>query len=112
MYHNHVDLQLKAYTDADWARSLIDKRSTIGYCMLLGKNLVTWRSKKQLVVAQSSVEAELLAMAHKVCELLWLKVVLTDMKVKVQDPMRLYYDNKATISIAQNPIHYYKSKHV
>ncbi|RVX01646.1 DNA (cytosine-5)-methyltransferase CMT2 [Vitis vinifera] len=65
MYHNHVDLQLKAYTDADWARSLIDKRSTIGYCMLLGKNLVTWRSKKQLVVAQSSVEAELLAMAHK-----------------------------------------------
>lgn len=65
-----------------------------------------------MVVAQSSVEAELLAMAHKVCKLLWLKVVLTDMKVKVQDPMRLYYDNKATISIAQNPIHYYKSEHV
>jgi len=43
---------MKIYTDADYARSIVDRRSTTGYCMFLGGNLVTWRSKKQNVVAR------------------------------------------------------------
>lgn len=49
---------VKAYTDADWAGSSIDRRSTSGYCTFVWGNLVTWRSKKQNVVARSSAEAE------------------------------------------------------
>jgi hypothetical protein len=59
---------LEAYTDADYAGSLIDRRSTTGYCTFLGGNLVTWRSKKQNVVAQSSAEAKFRAMAQGACE--------------------------------------------
>ena len=45
------------YTDADYAGSLVDRRSCPGYCIFLIGNLVTWRSKKQNVAARSSVES-------------------------------------------------------
>jgi len=49
--------------------------------MFLGGNLVTWRSKKQDVVSRSSAEAEFLTIAHGVCELLLLRIILNDLKV-------------------------------
>jgi len=49
---------MKVYVDADYVGSIVDRRSTTGYCMFLGGNLETWRSKKQNVVARSSAEAE------------------------------------------------------
>ena len=67
---------LEAYTDADYGGSLVDRRSTTGYCTFLGGNLVTWRSKKQNVVARSSAESEFRAIAQGLCELLWLKIIL------------------------------------
>jgi len=57
---------VEVYTDADWAGSVIDRRSTSGYCTFVWGNLVTWRSKKQSVVARSSAEAEYRAMAQGV----------------------------------------------
>ncbi|RVX15345.1 Retrovirus-related Pol polyprotein from transposon TNT 1-94 [Vitis vinifera] len=59
--------EVEVFTDADWAGSLIDRRSTTGYCSYVWGNLVTWRSKKQSIVARSSVEAEFRAMAHGIC---------------------------------------------
>ena len=50
---------MDVFTDANWAGSVIDKRSTSRYCTFVGGNLVTWQSKKQSVVARSSAEAEL-----------------------------------------------------
>ena len=63
LFRRNTGLALEAYTDADYAGSPIDRRSTTGYCTFLGGNLVTWRSKKQNVVARSSAEAEFRAMA-------------------------------------------------
>ena len=82
-----------------------DKRSTSGYCTFVFGNLVTWRSKKQSVVARSSAEAELRAIALGICEVLWLKQLLEEFEVVVEQPLRIYCDNKATISIAHNPVH-------
>jgi len=65
------------YTDSDWGNSL-DRRSTTGYCMLVKGNLVSWKSKKQSVVARLSAEAEYRAMASATCELIWLKHLLAD----------------------------------
>ena len=58
MYYNNGDLRLEAYTDAYWANSLVDRRSTIGYCTLLRGNLITWKSKNQSIAAWSSVDTE------------------------------------------------------
>ena len=98
--------------DADYAGSPIDRRSTSRYCTFLGGNLVTWKSKKQNVVARSSAEAEFRAMAQGVCELLWLKIILEDLKIKWEGPMRLYCDNKSAISTAHNPVQHDRTKHI
>jgi len=65
--------------------------------------MVTWRSKKQNVVARSSVKVEFRVMAEVVCELLWVKIILNDLKVKYEVSMELTCDNKSAISIAHNP---------
>jgi len=103
---------MKIYSDADYARSIVDRRSTTGYCMFLGGNLVTWRSKKQNVVARSSAKAEFRAMAQGVCELLWMKITLHDLKIKYESPMGLVCDNKFVISIALNLVQHDRTKHV
>ena len=105
-------ITLEAYTDADYAGSVDDRRSTSGYCTFLGGNLVTWRSKKQNVVARSSAEAEFRAMALGICELLWLKIILQDLKIEWNGPMKLYCDNKSAINIAHNPVQHDRTKHV
>ena len=71
---------------------------------------MTWRSKKQNVVARSS--AEFRAMAHGICELLWLKIIMEDMGIKWEGSMKLYCDNKSAINIAHNPVQHDRTKHV
>lgn len=62
LFQKDGELTLEVYTDSDYAGSPVDRRSSIGYCMFLRGNLVTWRSKKHPVVARSSAEAEFRAM--------------------------------------------------
>ena len=57
LYSNHGHNRVECFTDADWAGSKEDRRSTSGYCIFVGGNLVTWKSKKQGVVSRSSAES-------------------------------------------------------
>ncbi|XP_048433468.1 uncharacterized mitochondrial protein AtMg00810-like [Pyrus x bretschneideri] len=70
---------ISGYTDANWAGNSLDRKSTTGFCIFVGGNLVTWKSKKQSVVARSSTMAEYCAMASTACELIWLKHLLLDL---------------------------------
>ncbi|KAL6333929.1 hypothetical protein AAG906_039343 [Vitis piasezkii] len=112
LFKSREHLQIETYTDANWAGSIVDRRSTFGYCSFVGGNLVTWRSKKQNVVTRSSAEAEFRVVAHGICEIMWIRRLLEELKMIGSSPMKLYCENKAAISIAHNPVLHDRTKHV
>uniref|UniRef100_A0A2N9EIQ9 Integrase catalytic domain-containing protein n=1 Tax=Fagus sylvatica TaxID=28930 RepID=A0A2N9EIQ9_FAGSY len=112
MFSKNDHLNIEGYTDADWAGNILDRKSTSGYFTFVGGNLVTWRSKKQKVVALSSAEAEFRGMAKGLCELLWLRSLLTEVGFPPSSAMNLFCDNKAAIDISHNPIQHDRTKHV
>ena len=68
--------------------------------------------KKQNVVARSSAESEFRVIAQGLCELLWLKIILNDLRIKWDGPLKLYCDKKSAINIVHNPIQHVWTKHI
>jgi hypothetical protein len=112
VFRKNSHLNVFVYSDADWAGCPIDRRSTAGYFTFVGGNLVTWKSKKQNVVSLSSAESEFRGMAKAICELLWLKKLLTELGFEPKSEMQLFCDNKASINMAHNPVQHERTKHV
>ncbi|CAL1397449.1 unnamed protein product [Linum trigynum] len=105
-------LRLNAYCDADWGGCQTTRRSTTGYYIQLGSAPVSWRTKKQRVVARSSAEAEYRAMASTVSEVIWLRFLLIELGVPQHSPTPLHCDNQAALHIAANPVFHERTKHV
>ena len=112
LYSNHGHTQIECFTDADYGGSKIDRRSTTGYCVFFGGNLVSWKSKKQHVVSRSSAESEYRAMAQGTCEIMWIHQLLTELGFDITLPAKLWCDNQAANHIASNPIFHERTKHI
>ncbi|XP_027927901.1 uncharacterized protein LOC114184793 [Vigna unguiculata] len=112
LYEDKGNFQIFGYYDADWAGSPIDRRSTTGYCVFLGGNVIYWKSKKQNVVAQSTTEAEYRAMASLMCELIWVKQFLQELNLCEIQTMKMYCDNQAALHIASNLVFHERTKHI
>nr|GEW86634.1 hypothetical protein [Tanacetum cinerariifolium] len=104
-------LVLMGYVDSDWAKCKATRRFVTGFSVFFGKSLVSWKSKKQIVVARSSAEAEYRALATVTCEIMWLLNLLRDFKLEIEKPVLIFCDNKAALQIAVNPVFHDKTKH-
>jgi sporulation protein YlmC with PRC-barrel domain len=87
-------------------------RSTSGYCVLIGGNMISWRRKKQNTVALSNAEAEYHAMATTSKELAWLKNLLLELKLGDLQATKLMCDNQAALHIASNPVFHERTNHI
>ena len=111
-FSSHSSLTIQAYSDADWAGDPTDRRSTTGYCFLLGDSLISWRSKKQTVVTRSSTEVEYRALTATTTELIWLRWLLQDLGVDCSTATKLHCDNQSAIQIAHNDVFHERTKHI
>ncbi|GJV25719.1 ribonuclease H-like domain-containing protein [Tanacetum coccineum] len=84
---------LVAYSDADWAGCPTTRRSTLGYCVFLCNNLLSWSSKRQRMLSHSSAEAEYHGVANAVAETCWLRNLLRELHSPLSSATLVYYDN-------------------
>ena len=103
---------LVTYSDVDWAACLDSRRSTSGYCVYLGDNLISWSSKRQTTVSRSSAEAEYRAVAHVVAECCWLRQLLQELHVPLASATVVYCDNVSVVYMTTNPVHHRRTKHI
>ncbi|MCO5547257.1 hypothetical protein L7F22_000702 [Adiantum nelumboides] len=111
-YEASTELQLSCFTDADWAGSVCDHRSTNGFMFSLGSAAITWNSKKQSTVALLSTKAEYRGAAVAACEVAWLELLLGDLGIQVQRPVVIQCDNLSSIQLAQNRVFHARTKHI
>jgi hypothetical protein len=103
---------ISAFSDADWAGSIDDKRSIGGFAIFFGPNVIAWSAKKQPIVSRSSTEVEYKSMANAAAEIAWVQSLLRELGVLEDDKKRLWCDNLVPTYLSANPIFHGRVKHV
>ncbi|GJX07799.1 ribonuclease H-like domain-containing protein, partial [Tanacetum coccineum] len=103
---------LVAYTDADWAGCPTTRRSTSGYCVFLGNNLLSWSSKRQPTLSRSSAEAEYRGVANAVAETCWIRNLLRELHSPLSSATLVYCDNVSAVYLSCTPVQHQRTKHI
>ncbi|XP_019186568.1 PREDICTED: uncharacterized protein LOC109181272 [Ipomoea nil] len=103
---------IHAFSDSDWAGCPVDRKSTSGYAVFLGANLISWLSRKQRTVDRSSTEAEYKALADVSAEVTWVVSLLRELGLHNGGPSTLWCDNLGTTYLCANPVFHARTKHV
>jgi hypothetical protein len=98
------------WSDSDWA-NYDDRKSVTGYLGFLAGGPVAWRSTKQKIVALSSCEAEFIALAECIKEVLWWIQLFKELRIDLPPPV-VYVDNQSAIALAKNPVAHNRTKHI
>jgi hypothetical protein len=111
-YPRNHNFQLAAYSDANWANCVDERKSTNGGAFFLGDSSVAWLSKKKGYISLSTTEAEYIVATTCCTQILWMIQTLADLKVTYTDPIPLHCDNTSVISLSKNPVIPSKSKNI
>ncbi|GKB35261.1 ribonuclease H-like domain-containing protein [Tanacetum coccineum] len=103
---------LVGYTDADWAGCPSTRRSTLGYCVFLGDNLLSWSAKRQYTLSRSSAAAVYRGVANIVVETAWLRNHLRELHSPLSTATLVYYDNVSVVYMSANSVQHQRMKHI
>ena len=111
-YTQSDEVKLCGFTDADWAGSPTDRKSTSGGIFSIGSTAVSWYSRKQRSVALSSAKTEYMAAHLAECEAIWMRKILVELFGSQLEPTVIYCDNQSCIKLSFNLVFHDRSKHI
>ena len=86
-------MKLQGFTDADWAGSPTNQKSSLGGLFSIGSATVSWYNRKKRSVALSSIEAEYMNASQATCEAIWMRKILIGLFGQMMDLALIYYEN-------------------
>jgi len=102
---------IHVYSDFDWAGCSVNRKSTSGYAVFLGTNLISWVSRKKRTIARSSTEAEYKGLADVATEVTWVISLLREVGLHTGEPTTLWCDNLGATYLVANPVFHARTKH-
>jgi histone deacetylase 1/2 len=103
---------VSAFSDADWAGCVDDRRSTGGFAVFRDDNLVSWSARKQATVSRSSTETEYKSLVNATAEMIWVQKLLTELGISHPPMARLWCDNLGAKYLSANPVFHARTKHI
>ena len=108
---NNEDI-LKVYVDSDFSNCVDTRRSITGFAIYFVDSLISWCSRRQRSVTLSTTEAEYMAMAHALTQMIFLRQTLEEMEITQSTPVKILEDNKGCILLAKKQELNDRSRHV
>jgi histone deacetylase 1/2 len=103
---------VSAFSNADWAGCPDDSRSTCGFAIYVGPNLVSWNARKQSTVSRSSIESEYKSLANAKVEVMWVQTPLEELGASQSKVAILWCDNIGVTYLSTSLVFYGRNKHI
>jgi hypothetical protein len=110
--HPSQSMLLSAFSDADWAGNVDDRRSTGGFAIFLSPNLIIGSAHNQATMSRSSTEAEYKAIANATTEVIWVQSVLANLGIQLNPVPCLWCDNLGAAYMTGNPQFHGRTKYI